>query len=192
MAALTVPVCPAFPAGYVVQLADLQNLAACCTFMLQKPMTKIIDTSGGVSIPNASSQVAVTFSSAQFDVDGMWNSGNNSRLTVQTPGWYKIRYGIETAGGSGDFFNAYCQSTSGPDNPVGSGQSLNTCWPSSSGGNNYLVCGAAGIWPAYLWSGDYIEILIRSSTTGNTTGAVGYESSTAVGSYFSLEYVSTQ
>jgi hypothetical protein len=186
---LTIPTCPTFPAGYVAQLEDMQNLAACCTFLLQKPITKVRDTVGGQSLPDFfDSTIIVTFSVADYDVDGMWNSDNPTQLTVQTPGWYKVRYGLNTL----NLGIGFVRYITGANNPLGSGltsQNIYGCYASQT--SAFLVGGGSGIFPYYLYSGDGVQLYAASNGDSADTSVQNFASSTNAGSYLSLEYVST-
>lgn len=188
---MTIPTIPPLPAGYVVQLADLQNLAYACTFALTKPMTRVIDTAGGQAI--GTSYGAVQFVSTSFDVDGMWNAANPKQLTVQTPGWYKLRYGVNV-GTVGGVFNTYATSTTGSNNPQGAGVVSAPYWGGYSDSNaaNFGLACASGLWPFFLYAGDFVQVLISAAATGASTGTTGPGSTTDAYSYFSLEYVSIQ
>lgn len=190
MAALTVPTIPAMPVGSVATAQQMNEMVYCCQFLYQKPMTKVIDEVGGQAIQVAASFTYVNFSAALYDIDGQWNAGTPTLLTIQTPGWYKIRYGITFTSGDTGGMSAAVRSLSGPNNPQGSGVASASYWASScvcaSGMLNAI--GASGLWPFYLYTGDQLRILMYTSrTAGNTTAG-----SAQTGSFFVTEYVSTQ
>lgn len=59
------------------------------------PMVKVGRNGSNQSItPGASAYVQWNNASAAYDTDGMWSSGSNTRLTVQTPGIYAATWGI--------------------------------------------------------------------------------------------------
>jgi hypothetical protein len=189
MSGMTIPTIPALPAGYVVQLADLQNLAAAETFALSKPMASVIDNTGGQAI--TTSFLAVTFTTVVFDLDGMWVGGSPKRLTVQTPGWYKVRYGINvgTAGGT---YDTAVGSTTGSNNPLGAGVSSAKYWAGyavpASGAVGWAS--ASGDWPFYLYQGDFLSVFIKAAAAGTSTGITAPTGFAQGGSYFSMELVS--
>lgn len=189
MSGLTVPTIPKLPAGYVVQLADMQNLTAAANFALGKPMTRVIDTTGGAAIGTVPS--AVSFVSASFDVDGMWNAANPAQLTVQTPGWYKLRYGVNV-GTVGGIFNTQVKSTTGANNPQGSGVVSAAYWAGycDVAAGKFGWAGAEGIWPFFLYAGDLLKVQVAAQAAGASTGTTGPGTTTDGYSYFSLEYVS--
>lgn len=179
--AMVLPTLPSLPAGYIVQQPDMNDLAYCCTFLLGKPISSVYDSAGSQAL--STSAVAISWGSINFDPDGMWSSGAKTQLTIQTPGWYKIRYNIY-ASGAGSTLQTYAVSTTGANNPAGSGQTSADCWPSycetvsSPGGG----CGASGVWPFYLYAGDYIQVYAIAGATGGST--------VAGASALSLEFVS--
>lgn len=186
---MTIPTFPVLPAGYVVQVGDLQALAYAAQFALQKPIAQVIDTTGGQSIGTTFG--AVTFSSATFDLDGMWASGTPTRLTVQTPGWYNVRYGVNV-GTVGGVYTACVASTSGANNPLGPGVASANYWGAYSDVNASVNGWATGggDWPFYLYQGDYLQVFIEADSTGKSTGITAPGTATTPGSYFGLELVS--
>jgi hypothetical protein len=187
---MTIPTIPSLPAGYIVTADDMNNLAYACTFLTTKPIAHIRDAVGGTSI--GTSAVTCQFSVADVDTDGMYSTSHPERLTVQTPGFYKLRYGIALHSESDIRTNAYVVSTSGSNNPAGSGVTSGECWSSYSysfqSGTTYAT--ASGVWPFYLYAGDYLYIrAFADGSTSQVISAINSESSYP-GSYFSLEFVS--
>jgi hypothetical protein len=189
MTALAIPTIPAVPVGTIATAQQMNELVYCCEFLYTKPMTKVIDEAGGEPIETEGSFGYVSYTTALYDVDGQWNPGTPAFLTIQTPGWYKVRYGVSLSQGDSGGVSAAVRSLSGPNNPQGSGVASSSYWGSSllcsSGMMNAL--GASGLFPFYLYTGDQLRVLVYASQTGNTT--VG---SSQYGSYFSTEYVSVQ
>jgi hypothetical protein len=185
--AMTLPTLPNMPAGYVATAADMNNLAYACTFLLTKPVASVQDTNN-TQVFTSSPPVALPFNTKNYDTDGMWSSGANNKLTIQTPGWYKFRYTVfaTTAGGVTDAFGTYLESTTGANNPAGAGVVSSDHWHgytdvfSSSGG----AAGASGIWPFYLYAGDFLQLFALG-----LAAALNYTLSNSQ-SYFQLEYVS--
>jgi hypothetical protein len=189
MSGMVIPAIPSLPAGYVVQLSDLQNLSYAATFVLTKPMTKIIDNTGGQAI--TTSFLAVNFTTAVFDLDGMWLGGFPQRLTIQTPGWYKLSYGVNM-GTNGGVYNTAVGSTTGANNPQGAGVASAKYWAGVCDELSGVIgwATASGDWPFYLYQGDYLRVFVQAASTGSSTGTTAPVSSTNGGSYFSLELVS--
>lgn len=182
---MTVPVVTPMAAGYTVQSSDMNNLAAACSFLLGKPCAQVVATTARSGIPATSGGAATEFDSASFDTDGMWNSNAPRRLTVQTPGYYKVRYTVVTE--NVNVFQTWMESTAGPNNPAGSGVTSGPQLPGYGVGQSGLPStgsGCAGIWPFYLYPGDYLQVFVFASAP------TSWEVS-PVGSEFSLEYVST-
>jgi hypothetical protein len=184
---MTIPTIPELPAGYVVQEADMNNLAYCCTFLLTKPIAMVYDSAGGQSIATGPAYTTISWGSKYFDTDGMWTSSAPTVLTVQTPGWYKVRWGL-TVGSTVLATTGSVYSMSGANNPGGSGNMSALFWSGYSGqfGTAPGGSGCGGLWPYYLWAGDQLSLLASASTTGETTV------STNNPSWFSAEYVSIQ
>jgi hypothetical protein len=187
---MTIPVLPSLPAGYVATLGDMQALAYAATFALTKPMTKVIDNTGGATIGTSFGTVA--FTTAVFDIDGMWNVANPHRLTVQTPGWYSVRYGINCGTVTG-VYTTCVASTTGTNNPQGSGVVSGNYWGGMSDEPNSSPGWATGggDWPFFLYAGDYLQVFIEAAATGSSTGTGTPGSGpNHGGSYFSAELVS--
>lgn len=185
---MNIPTLPDLAAGEVVAAADLNNIASACTFLLGKPIARIHDITGGLSIVGSAS--VVTYTTKDFDTDGMWSSGAASRLTVQTPGWYKVRYSVQIAGGiaSSTAYSPNVLVQTGANNPQGSGVQFTCLQGGGSEGGSGLTtfAGASGIIPAYMYPGDFVRVQISASATGTHTGAdagMPY-------SFFSMEFAS--
>lgn len=184
---MVIPTIPTLAAGYVVQATDMNDLAYGATFLLTKPIAHVHDAAGTQAV--TTSAAAVAFATKDFDTDGMWSSGANTLLTVQTPGFYKVSYAVDALGASSGIpMTSYVQVTTGAGNPQGSGVSMPEIWAGySNGGISASFRGmlhSSGIIPWYMYAGDSAKIMISASSTGmtlSTTGGV---------SFFSLELVS--
>lgn len=182
---MTVPEVSDMPAGYVVQVGDMNNLAAACSFLLGKPMAKVVATTARGGLLTSSAGSRTQFDMKAFDTDGMWSAGTSGRLTVQTPGMYVIRYTV--VANNNAYFNSWVTSTTGSNNPLGSGVVSPARLPGYGSGNSGLPStgfGCKGLWPYFLYAGDYIQMFAQSSV--NTSWSV-----TPCGSSLSLEYAST-
>jgi hypothetical protein len=178
----TVPAVPAFTAGSAPTYATLNQLGYAVQFLLTPPktvlqQTNIAPVSGGQSI-SATTATAIIWTAAISNSDSAWSSGNNTRVTAQTPGYYLFEGTWQsTAETSSGYRGAYFQVTTGAGNPGGAG--LTTAFGStrlanvtSATGTNYTAAGAALISP-YLYVADYVELYAYSShaeTTGFTDG----------------------
>lgn len=180
---MTIPTIPSLPAGHLVTVAEMNQLAAACTFLLTKPMARIRDAAGGQAI--GTTAVVVTIGTTDFDLDGMTGVHANS-LTVATPGWYKLRYTVNVTSAAPQSTQVVARSVTGPNNPLGSGINSAGYW-----GNNIISTaqagsgGATGLWPFYLYAGDYIQILAAAAVASVITTTTTNE-----GSSLSLELVS--
>jgi hypothetical protein len=187
---MDIPTIPDLPAGHIVTADEMNQLGYACTFLATKPLTRARDATGGQAL--GTSATIINWTTTDVDSDSMWSSGNASRLTVQTPGLYKIRYAVAVAAASATRVGARCVSTTGSNNPSGSGVTSTPYWGAyvycnASGTTQYA--GASGVWPFHLYAGDYLQIeayrdnAISTATTAPASGANG-------GSYFSCEFVS--
>ena len=178
----TVPTVPTFTAGSTPGYAVLNQLGAAVQFLLTPPKAVLQQVnatpfSGGQAIA-ATTAVAVGWNSAISNSDGAWASGNNTRFTAQTPGYYLFE-GVwqSTAETSAGYRGAYFRVTTGAGNPGGAGNqtSFGSSRPpnvTSASGADYTAVGAALISP-YLYVLDYVELIAYSShaeTTGFTDG----------------------
>jgi hypothetical protein len=191
MVALIVPTIPTFPAGYIVQQSDLTALSAAAAFLLNKPFTRVVDNTGGVSIPTSFLQIS--FTAAEIDVDGMWKASNPNILTIQTPGWYKVRYTVAISTPNNSDYNTEVSFTTGPNNPLGSGTNFGSFYASYVTDGAFMHASGSGIIPYYLYSGDQVHLHVISGgdTGGHTMGAPqGTFGSGNAGCQMSLEFVS--
>lgn len=172
-----------FPAGHVVTGDEMNALAYACTFAMNRPFSRVHATTTQV-IPTFPG--FMNYDTVDQDPDGMFSISNPGRLTIQTPGYYKVRYmcNLGSVGG-----NAFARVTTGPNNPVGNAVTSSTA-PYSQWGAYTLgtasggACGASGILNQYLFAGDIVQILAGRPAGTMTT------ITTNVGSWFSLEWVS--
>ena len=148
---MTIPAIPSLPAGHVVTLAEMQALTGAATFLLSKPIALVEQVAGSQTITTSfAAFTGFTLAGVIYDPDGMWSSTNPGRLTVQTPGWYKVRYAVN-CGTAANTLVADIQSTTGPNNPAGSGIQSGPYWGSyatAASAGLSIYCGSQGIWPA--------------------------------------------
>jgi hypothetical protein len=110
----------------------------------------------------------------------MFSSANPDYVTIQTPGWYKVRYSIVVNTEGGGVFNGYATT-------LASGvTSSNYIASTGDSATSVPVCafGASGLWPFYLATGTKLTLWVQSSVSGSVTDV------TPCGSMMSLEYVS--
>ena len=178
----TVPSVPTFTAGSSPTYTTLNNLGYAVSFLLQPPRAILQQTNAspyasGQSI-SATTATAIGWNNAIEDSDSGWSSGNRTRYTCQTPGYFLFEAVWQsTAETSSGYRGAYFQVTTGSNNPGGAGNhtSFGASRPpnvTSATGANYTAVGAAMISP-YLYVLDYVELIAYSShaeTTGFTDG----------------------
>lgn len=187
-----VPVVPTFTAGSDPTAAVLNQLGYAVSFLLQPPkavlqQTNVAPVSGGQSIA-AVTATAVIWTVAINNGDSAWSSGNPTRFTAQTPGYYLFEAVWQsTAETTAGYRGAFFQVTTGSNNPGGAG--LTTPFGSSrppnvtsATGVNYTATGAALISP-FLYVLDYVELIAYSSHAETTGFADG-------GSYLTATLVS--
>lgn len=187
---MQIPSVPKLPAGYVVQLSDLQELAGAADFLLGKPLTRVIDETGGQTI--STTPTTIQYTNIIYDTDNMYSSSQKARLTIQTPGWYKVRYNVN-CGTTGGTYITWVFVTTGPNNPLGAGVTLNPSWGGYSdvqGTSSPGWAGASGIIPNYLYSGDFVGVRVKAAASGSLTGISAPGSATLGGSFLCMEYVS--
>jgi hypothetical protein len=187
---MIVPTLTAMPAGYVAQPADMNALSTAATFLLKRPISRV---HAGTAQTITSAGGYVAFNTKDYDIDGMWSSGSNARLTVQTPGWYKFRLGI--TGGSVPF-NVAIASITGANNP--SGNNVTSAWRWGGWAYTATTNAAAnlqGLWPYYLYSGDALAVWAQNASSSITLVAGPNGASTGTtgngGSFFGLEWISS-
>lgn len=173
---MIIPTIPGFPAGYVATAADLNNVAAACTFLLGKPRARVHDSTGGQTLGTTqATATAINWSGKDYDNDSTWNAGTPSHLTVQTNGWYRVRYSIQVTSTSGYIGNAFVVATAGPNNPLGNGVVIGKAmFGYADAGPVASVpafASASGIYPNYLYAGDTLTVKAWSSNTGDHTSA---------------------
>jgi hypothetical protein len=189
---MTIPTLPSITAGYIVTPDDLNAIGSAAYFLLNKPMALIKQISAGQVISSSGTYISYGTSTnvIMFDTDGMYSTANGDRLTIQTPGWYKVSYTVTLKSTTNLASNAAVYSTSGPNNPIGSGVTSSAFWASYV---NYYPGAAAsrGLWPFYLYEGDYIRVqaFAASGDSGLKTNASDVQGNAGMGSLLGLEYV---
>lgn len=169
-----------FPAGHVVTGAEMSALAYACTFAMNKPFTRVHATATQTLVNTGS---FVNWDTVDYDADSMFDIGSPGRLTVQTAGYYKVRYMVNV-GAFG--CNAAVVTTTGPNNPAGSARVSAQQWGSYVLGGSPAngAMGGAGILKQYMFAGDYCQV-VAERPAGSVTTIL-----TDVGSWMSLEFVS--
>lgn len=175
---MTIPTLTSLTAGQVAQVSDLQAMTSACTFLMNKPIARVHMTTAGQSLPTT--PAAVTYNTADFDTDGMWGGSGSANLYARTPGYYKVRYGVNQNGATG---NGWILLTTGANNPAGSGVTTEYCGSYVYGWTASTMACASGLIPVYMYVGDYVSAYFA----GNVATSVIV---TPIGPYLSMEYVS--
>lgn len=164
-------------AGQIATATDLNAMASVVNFLSDKPVIRVHASTGGRAISTSGS--AITWDASAFDNSGMYNSADPTYLTVQVPGWYKVRYTIAASNTSG-VLNGYGSVLSGgvtsPERLPSFGVAVSSV--------PQLIIGASGLWPWYLNEGDQITIYGMANASGAVTSV------TVTQSELSMEYVS--
>lgn len=174
-----IPALTPVPAGYVVQAADLNNMSYACTFLMNKPIARVHVATAGQSLATAGN-TTIIFDTKDFDTDGLWNASSPTQLTIQTPGYYHVRFGVNAEPG---VLNSWCLVTTGANNPAGQGLTNIYYDGYTIPVSNIGACGAGGVIPQYLFPLDIVQVQARVSATSTVFGGT-------TGPFFSLEYVS--
>jgi hypothetical protein len=121
----------------------------------------------------------------------MWTPANSARFTIQTPGWYKVSYGVNVGTVGGVFMTAV-RSTTGSNNPQGAGVNSNYYWAGAANvvASSIAYPGSTGDWPFYLYAGDYLSVFVKAATAGASTSGTGITGGNNGGSFFTAELVS--
>jgi hypothetical protein len=175
------------PAGSIANASQLNAVAYACSFLLDKPIALVYDSAGSQALSTSLNGTVISFGSAYYNTDGMWSSGSPTKLTIQTPGYYKVSYGIHTQGGTLPTSLGGCvEEVTGASNPLGSSVTVGPYWGSFTvpGATVTAYCSNCGMWPFYLWPGDTLKILGYTATTSESTTSVTQPS------YFSAEWMS--
>lgn len=71
-------------------------------FLLNPPECSVQQTSAQTIPTGTTTATAVVFDTLNTDNDSMWDSGDPTVLTIQTPGWYEIEWAVSWATKSSD------------------------------------------------------------------------------------------
>lgn len=178
---MAIPALTPVTAGTVVSADDLNNMAYACQFLMNKPICRVHTVTAGQAL--AAGGAVVNFDTLDFDTDHMWSSATPGQLTIQTPGFYMVRY-MTNQVAANLVGNSWVQISNGVNNPAGAGHSITYYHGSVFTVSNLGACGSAGILPQYLYALDYVQVMFGGSVASSV-----YTS--PIGPYFSLELVST-
>ena len=159
---------PSQRAGTLATSADMNALANTALFLRTPPMVIAQSlTSGTGQSLTGGSATAVQYASLLRDTDGFFSTGLPTRLTVQTPGFYKVRYSIPFAVGGGNC-QVFVRIQTGANNPAGAGVQTPFWYGFSAAANSIdgTVCGG-GVMPFYFYAADFIQVMATVGTTSN-------------------------
>lgn len=110
---------------------------------------------------NMAATVTIPFTTLRWDTDSMWSSGSPTRLTVRTPGKYRIGACVHMTGWAGQtgFFDLGIKVNG---TPIGTQSRV----PVPSGTNG------TSLWADQDWDlqvGDYVEVQVTNNANANTT-----------------------
>ncbi len=169
MAAL--PAVPSFGAGSFDTSAQLNQLAAAVSFLLNPPRALVYKS---VSSSRASSltSAVVNWDTVITNSDGGWAGASPSRLTCNTPGLYHIEAAVEYASFSGSPTTAW---------EIWLGVARNSASTFPGGGSANALCGeerpiqtsvgeyASVSFTYFLSAGDYLEVFTSQVSGGSQT-----------------------
>ncbi len=176
-----IPSVPTFTAGTAPSAATLNALGYAVQFALTPPravlqQTNVAPVSGGQAVAITTDTAIIWTVAVQSDAG--WASGNPSRYTAQTPGYYRLDAVWQaTAETTASYRGARFRVTTGANNPGGAGLvssfgSARLLNVTSATGVNYTAIGCSMISPL-LYIADYVELIAyagHAETTGFTDG----------------------
>jgi hypothetical protein len=158
---MTLPALTALSVGQVVQAADLTAMTYACTFLMTKPIARVHQSASGQTLAaSGSAATAVTWNTADFDTDSMWGGSGTSSLFARTPGFYKVRYTVNTNNITG---NGWVRVTTGANNPQGAGVTVDYIPSYVFGFTNNSICGASGVIPLYMYVNDFVAVYFQGN-----------------------------
>ncbi|GAC1535129.1 MAG: hypothetical protein NVS3B1_29590 [Marmoricola sp.] len=159
--ALSVPAQRTWAAAYKVTAADMNaNVRDAVNFLLNTPFAQVYQNSSQ-SIPNAT-YTAVTFDTAEFNNDGAWTSGSNTRWTCQTGGTYRVSAQIS--------FNTNATGIREAQYVVNGGAVVTFNASAVSGAATQVV---VPVFSQHFNAGDYIQVNAYQNSGGALTLATG-------------------
>lgn len=182
---LVLPAIQDIPAGHIATATDLNQISTAAAFMLNKPIALVTDSVGGQAIGTTYPPTAdISFGAKTFDTDGMWSSGTPTRLTAQTPGFYRFYYSVSSQSAGGPLHGGLWVTT-GSNNPAGSGVVLGPFWGtfSAAGTTVGTTTSGMGIVPFYLYQGDWVHVRAYAASGTMTTNTIN-------ASHLGLEWMS--
>lgn len=154
-------------AGQIAMSSDMNALAQTALFMRRPPMVIAQSNTSGTGQSMTVATSAITYSTVQRDTDGFFAPSLPTRLTVQTPGFYSVRYSIPFAA-AGVNCQIWARLQTGANNPAGAGVQTPYwyAFAASGNGNDGCVCGG-GLIPVYMYQADFIQVMASMNTAAN-------------------------
>jgi hypothetical protein len=164
----TLPSVPTFTTGQTPSIAVLNQLAYCVTFLNTVPAFGQFTASQSVS---NSTTTALSWTKVT-DRDGGWSSGNPTRYTAQTGGYYQFSGLVSVPTTSSATCSAWFQVTTGSNNPNGSGLTQRFAY-TDAGTTSGATALSLGELSPYLYVLDYVECYVFQNT-GSSQSTAGY------------------
>lgn len=165
----TLPTVPSFITGETPNLAKLNQLAYCVTFISTiQAFGQFTNT--GQSIAN-NTNTAITLTKVT-DRDGGWAAGNPTRYTAQTPGYYHADAVVAFASAAGGARALWFQMTTGANHPGGAGQTFDFGYATQSAPAGACRMSTGELAP-YMYIADYLEVWCWQNSGGALNTSAG-------------------
>lgn len=156
------PSIPVEPAGSIAKSHDLNAWSNAAIFFAgsAKGTKPLFSLMASVTQSLTTSFTAVQWSdgAAIFkDNNGGWSSGNPSRYTIGTPGFYVVNWDVSAVSGASRL-QGYCQATTTAANPFNPSATVKFQYGARTATTNDVIVSAGGMVPIYLAIGDYLEV----------------------------------
>lgn len=183
--ATSIPVVPTFKAGQVATSSGLNGLVQAASFLVGSgtgatPQWILQNTAGGTVAANATA--SVPWNAEVKDNDGVWSSGANTVVTIQTPGIYTVDWFVACTGAAASQLTAWVQvqtTASNPSNPSSS-ITVQYCSIAANTTGSRIVSGG-GLAPVWLNTGDTLAVRVQSDPSVATTYQTGSQQSSFSG-----------
>jgi hypothetical protein len=163
----TIPTIPSFTAGTAPSIATLNQLRSCGFFIGEQQVAASLKRATDQTGIAANTPTAVSWTVKELDSDSMFSGSTPTRLTVVTRGWYRFAAIIAMTVTGAAFYGAWLQVTFGSSNPrasVGTTAIFGSERGSSAATADEVSFHAGGPAPCVLYPGDYVEVIVQSST----------------------------
>jgi hypothetical protein len=167
----TLPTVPTFTFQEDPSITVLSELAAAVTFVSTLPAYALLEGSPTLTTATVT---ALAWTTKVTDRDSGWASGNNTRYTAQTPGYYDLNACITFASSTTGARIAYYRVTTGANNPNGAGNTTifgDKAVAAANATGNWITLGATS---PYLYLLDYVEVYAYQNSGGNLATGTNY------------------